>query len=50
MTMDIAQTVIASLGNTINFCLLYLGVMIGAILLSIGVFRLVIWISDRRKR
>lgn len=47
--MDIAQTIVASLGRTINFCLLYLVAMVGIIVVAIAVFRLVAWISDRRR-
>ena len=47
--MDIAQTVMASLGRTVNFCLLYLAVMIGTIFVVVGIFKLIAWVADRRR-
>lgn len=43
------DAVMVSLARTLDLCLLYLAVMVGAILLSIGVFKFAAWIADRRK-
>jgi hypothetical protein len=47
--MDIAQAVVQSLGRTVNFCLLYLAVVVGAVLLLVAVFKVVAWAADRRR-
>lgn len=47
--MDVAQVVVQSLGRTLNFCLLYLVAMVGTIVAMVAVFRLIAWVSDRRR-
>lgn len=46
--MDAAQIVAQSLGRSINFCLLYLVVVVGTVILLIAVFKAAAWIADRR--
>jgi predicted transporter len=46
--MDIAQMVAQSLTKAVNFCFLYLVVMVGTIFLLIGIFKFAAWIADRR--
>ena len=47
--MDVAQVVVQSLGRTINFCFLYLGVVVGITLLFVGILKLIAWVSDTRR-